>query len=383
MLKKFASFFALAAAVIACEPGVEKQEPTVETIAFTNSPKSVYFQKNGGEFTAQIEANCDWTLTCTETWVTPAKASGNGNDNVSVTVGTTMQGREADLVLECVNVPGRKDIIHIVQEGGKEISSVAATVVTDLVTTDGTTASLASSFVAYGVKAEDVVTAGFTITGGAEPIEVAGIIDAAASTFTGSATGLTPDTNYSVKAWARINSDEKVYGEAAAFKPEKEAPPAEPVTVVADFTDANATTRWASIVGKIADVTADEVSITDENNYVWKFSGACLDGCLWLETTAKASMDGYVILPKLEGKKVTSIDFPNDGPSPSGKARITISISTDGGSTFAPVGDDYTDKTLGKFEFTNQPEGAIYKITNVKVSSGGRSKTTKITITAI
>ena len=371
---------ALVAVVSACEPAVKPKEPVVETIAFTNTEKTVYFQKNGGEFTAQIEANCDWTLTCTETWVTPAKASGNGNDNVSVTVSTTTQGREADLVLECVNVPGRKDIIHIIQEGGKEISSVAATVVTDLVTTDGTTASLASSFVAYGVKAEDVVTAGFTITGGAEPIEVTGVIDAAASTFTGNATGLTPDTDYNVKAWARINSDEKVYGEAAAFKPEKEAPPAEPVTVVGDFTVAD---TWAALPAKIADATADEISVTDGNGYIWKFSGAAYDGCLWLETSAKASFDGYVILPKIEGKKVTSIDFPNDGPSQSGKARITISVSTDGGTTFAPVGDNYTDQVLGKFEFTDQPEGAIYKITNVKISSGGRSKTYKITITAI
>ena len=379
MLKRITSALVLAAAVIACEPGVEKAEPVVETVAFVNPASPRTFQKDGGTFTAEIASNCDWTLTASEAWVEVAKAAGKGNDNVVITIGTTTQGREADLVVECVNVKGRKDVIHIVQEGGKEIASVAATVAEGLVSTDGTTANFSSSFTAYGIKAEDTVTAGFTITSeGGEPIEVEGTIDAAASTFTGSATGLVAGTAYSVKAWARINSDEKVYGEPLAFQTEVEVV-AQPVTVIADFS----ASIWSVLPTDIASPNTTEMEITDSDGYKWiVFGGAIVDNCLRLESTAKGTIDGYIILPKLEGKKVTSITVPNDGSGASGSAMVSIYVSTDGGTTFTSAGTDYYDKKPGTFEFSDQPEGAIYKIANTTASAGGRTKSTKITIIA-
>ena len=79
---------------------------------------------------------------------------------------------------------------------------------------------------------------------------------------------------------------------------------------------------------------------------------------------------------------VTSINFPNDGPGSSGKARITISVSTDGGASFTVI-PECQGVTLGKFELTGQKPGSIYKIENVEVDgNSGYSKTVKLTIEA-
>lgn len=365
------------AAVVSCKPAITPEEPEVPTIAFTNTDARQNIPAAGGEFTVTIEANCDWTLTGSDSWITPAKTAGNGNDVVNVTVAQTKLGRNGSLTLECKEVPGRTAVISITQEGGKEITSVGATAASDLLSSDGATATLASTFEAYGIQDSDNVQAGFTITGGAEPIEVTGVVNISESKISGSATGLVPDTEYTVKAWMTLNGGSKITGSESTFKTEKEVV-AEPVTIVGDFTSND---LW-NLATDITAATADEVKVTDSNGYTWTISGGAINGeCLWLGTTAKVSFDGYVILPQLTGKKVTSISFPNDGPSPSGKARITISRSTDNGASFTDL-EGLVDVECGEYELTDQPAGAIYKITNVKISKGGYSKTTKITIKA-
>jgi hypothetical protein len=79
---------------------------------------------------------------------------------------------------------------------------------------------------------------------------------------------------------------------------------------------------------------------------------------------------------------VKSISFPNDGPSPSGKARITISVSEDGGSSFTPL-PGCTQVACGTFQLSDQKPGSIYKVENVDAGgTNGFSKTVKLTIQA-
>ena len=126
-----------------------------------------------------------------------------------------------------------------------------------------------------------------------------------------------------------------------------------------------------------------EVSVTDNDGYTWKIFGGCINsGCLWLACQSKSKFSGYVILPQLDDMTVKSISFPNDGPSPSGKARITISVSEDGGSSFTPL-PDCTQVACGTFQLSDQKPGSIYKVENVDAGgTNGFSKTVNLTIQA-
>ncbi|MCM1300436.1 MAG: BACON domain-containing protein [Alistipes senegalensis] len=257
-----------------------------------------------------------------------------------------------------------------------ELKSVGATIVSGQNSETGTTATLESSYVAVSLGSEDVVTAGFTLTSdGGAPFEIPAVVDAENSAFKADATGLVADTDYTCIAWACLNGGERVEGLPTTFRPTE----SKPVTIVADF---SSNALWG-LPESNSSMEQKEVSVTDEDGYTWKIFGGCIaDGCLWLACQSKKSFNGYVILPQLNDKTVKSISFPNDGKSPSGKARITISVSEDGGSSFTPL-PGCIQVACGTFKLSDQKPGSIYKVENVDASgTNGYSKTVKLTIEA-
>ncbi|MFR4850728.1 hypothetical protein, partial [Alistipes finegoldii] len=176
-------------------------------------------------------------------------------------------------------------------------------------------------------------------------------------------------------AWACLNGGARVEGLPTTFRPTV----SEPVTIVADF---SSNALWGLPESNSA-MEQKEVSVTDNDGYTWKIFGGCINGgCLWLACQSKSKFSGYVILPQLDDMTVKSISFPNDGPSPSGKARITISVSEDGGSSFTPL-PDCTQVACGTFQLSDQKPGSIYKVENVDAGgTNGFSKTVKLTIQA-
>ena len=176
-------------------------------------------------------------------------------------------------------------------------------------------------------------------------------------------------------AWACLNGGARVEGLPTTFRPTV----SEPVTIVADF---SSNALWGLPESNSA-MEQKEVSVTDNDGYTWKIFGGCINGgCLWLACQSKSKFCGYVILPQLDGLTVKSISFPNDGPSPSGKARITISVSEDGGSSFTPL-SGRTQVACGTFQLSDQKPGSIYKVENVDAGgTNGFSKTVKLTIQA-
>ena len=257
-----------------------------------------------------------------------------------------------------------------------ELKSVGETVVSGLKSETGTTATLESSYVAVSLGSGDVVTAGFTLTPkDGSPFEVAAVVDAGSSSFKAEAAGLVANTDYTCVAWACLNGGARVEGLPTTFRPTV----SEPVTIVADF---SSNALWGLPESNSA-MEQKEVSVTDNDGYTWKIFGGCINGgCLWLACQSKSKFCGYVILPQLDGLTVKSISFPNDGPSPSGKARITISVSEDGGSSFTPL-PGCTQVACGTFQLSDQKLGSIYKVENVYAGgTNGFSKTVKLTIQA-
>lgn len=257
-----------------------------------------------------------------------------------------------------------------------ELKSVGETTVSRLKTATGTTATLESSYLAVSLGSGDVVTAGFTLTpDDGLPFEIEAEVDPAAGTFRADAAGLIPGTTYSCTAWARLNGGAPVTGASTTFRPSA----TQPTTLVADF---SSNALWGLPESNSA-MEQKEIAVTDPDGYTWKISGGCISGgCLWLACESKSEFNGYVILPRLDDRTVRSIGFPNDGPSASGKARITISVSEDGGNTFTPIpGCEGTE--CGTFRLTGQKPGSLYKIENVAVGgSSGYSKTVRLTIEA-
>ncbi len=88
-------------------------------------------------------------------------------------------------------------------------------------TVTGTTATIASSYTLSNAAGDEVVTAGFEYkTGVGEWNSVAGNLTDKA--FSANLTGLTAETEYTVRAWITIDGGEKVYGAEATFTPTKE-----------------------------------------------------------------------------------------------------------------------------------------------------------------
>lgn len=257
-----------------------------------------------------------------------------------------------------------------------ELKSVGETTVSGQKSGTGTTATLESSYVAVSLGSEDVVTAGFTLTPeDGSPFEIAAVVDTGSSSFKAEAAGLVANTDYTCAAWACLNEGARIEGLPTTFRPTV----SEPVTIVADF---SSNALWGLPESNSA-MEQKEVSVTDNDGYTWKIFGGCINGgCLWLACQSKSKFNGYVILPQLDDMTVKSISFPNDGPSPSGKARITISVSEDGGSSFTPL-PGCSQVTCGTFQLSDQKPGSIYKVENVDAGgTNGFSKTVKLTIQA-
>lgn len=257
-----------------------------------------------------------------------------------------------------------------------ELKSVGATTASDLRTADGTTATLESSYVVVSLGETDVIAAGFTLTPeGGSPFDVDAEVDAGNGTFKAHVTGLTANTSYTCVAWATLNRGSRIEGSPMSFTPAV----SEPKTIVADF---SSNALWGLPESNSA-MEQKEVLVTDGDGYTWKIFGGCINsGCLWLACQSKSKFNGYVILPQLNGMTVKSIRFPNDGPSASGKARITISVSEDGGGSFTPIpGCDQVE--CGTFQLADQKPGSIYKVENVEGGgNSGYSKTVRLTIEA-
>lgn len=257
-----------------------------------------------------------------------------------------------------------------------ELKSVGAAIASGLKSATGTTATLESGYTAVSLSAQDVVTAGFTLTlDDSTPIEIQADVDRVNNTFKAEATGLTANTTYSCIAWASLNGGSHVEGPPMTFT----TTVSEPTTIVADF---SGNALWGLPESNSA-MEEKEVSVTDKEGYTWKISGGCISGgCLWLACQSKSKFNGYVILPQLKDLTVKSIAFPNDGPSASGKARITIWVSEDGGSSFTPL-PGCAQVACGTFELSDQKPGSVYKIENVDAAgTNGYSKTVRLTIQA-
>lgn len=317
--------------------------------------------------------------------------SGDGNIEVGATVDRSAASFKADLTnlvrnetYRCVAWARLNDDPKVNAEPitftpvllPTVLKAVGATTATGLRSSTGTTATLESGYTAVSLGSQDVVTAGFTLTlDGSLPIEVQAVVDRENDTFKAEATGLTANTTYSCIAWASLNGGSRVEGVPMTFKPTV----SEPTTIIADF---SSNALWGLPESNSA-MEEKEISVTDKEGYTWRIFGGCISGgCLWLASQSKSKFNGYVILPQLKDLTVKSIGFPNDGPSASGKARITIWVSEDDGGSFTAL-PDCDRVACGTFELSDQKPGSIYKIENVDANgTNGYSKTVKLTIRA-
>lgn len=317
--------------------------------------------------------------------------SGGGNIEVAATVDRAAASFKADLTnlvrnetYRCVAWARLNDDPKVNAEPitftpvllPTELKAVGATTATGLRSSTGTTAALESGYTAVSLGGGDVIEAGFTLTpDGGSPIEIVANVDRENGTFKAEATGLTANTTYSCIAWASLNGGSRVEGTPMTFKPTV----SEPTTIVADF---SSNALWGLPESNSA-MEEKEVSVTDKDGYTWRIFGGCISsGCLWLASQSKSNFNGYVILPQLKDLTVKSIGFPNDGPSASGKARITIWVSEDDGGSFTAL-PDCDRVACGTFELSDQKPGSIYKIENVDANgTNGYSKTVKLTIRA-
>lgn len=263
------------------------------------------------------------------------------------------------------------------------VTSVGETTVSGLVSETGTTAKLSASLAGTSLVDPKSVAAGFTISAlGVAAYDIPASVDLKdqkSGTFSADIENLEPDKEYTAYAWAKVVDGERVKGGTITFTPSVKV--SQKVTIVGDFTT-NDVWKLPTANGSMAQ---KEVSVTDAAGYTWTFSGACIaDACLWLACQGKKSYQGYVLLPKLPTQSVTRITFPNDGKGLSGKASITLSVSTDNGKSYKPLFSNIKLSNQHVFDLSGQQPGSIYKIQNDFGPDGsdGYSKTTKITIEA-
>ena len=480
-MKRNLAMLGLMLALAGCK--IDGPDFFVPLATFTGPVREVIFEPAGGTESFSIEANCDWSVSCSAEWASLSATSGKKNGNVTVIVMPTKLPRNTSLIVYSNEIESRTSIISIIQKGIVEISAVSATTVTDTASAQGTSATLyatysslsvsetdsvtagfllkprsggenielcapvdrtaeafciqatglirnetytctawarlnnepevtgepvtftpillpaelqsvsaaivsdtktasgstatfESSYTAVSLSSRDRITAGFTlIPDGGTSFEIDAVVDTGNRNFKAEATGLVPGTNYTCTAWARLNEGDRIEGAPIRFKPTA----VEPVTVTADFSN---NILWR-LPENSSSLEQKEVVVTDKDGYTWKISGGCINsGCLWLACQSKSKFNGYVVLPQLKDKTVYSIVFPNDGPSASGKARITLSFSEDGGNSFNPV-PGYEQVECGTFRLTGQKPGCVYKIENVADNgNSGFSKTTGLIILA-
>ena len=444
---------------------IEDPDFFVPEVSILQTEETVTFDANGGTYTFDVEANCDWSVLCPADWVTLSASAGNLNSQITISISSSKLARNTTLTVYSNEVEAKQASFKITQNGVVEISSVSTPIASETETTDGTKATLRASYTGLSISETDVITAGFLITDAAgATAEHDATVDRVNSIIEVQLTGLTKDSEYTAVAWAQLNDMEKVTSQSMTFTPTSvpkaivsvDAPevtgarsdegttatlsgkytavsiessdvisagfilstqsgesipvPAtvdkengtftafaenlvtgtaytcsawvqlndmpevastenttftpsisQPITIVADFSSND---LW-QLPDSEKNMVAEEKTITDANNYTWTISGGCIkNGSLWLACNGKSGFGGYIILPQLKDMTVTSIDFPNDGTGKSGKARVTISVSTDNGNSFTPI-PECEGVALGKFDLTNQKPGSIYKIENV------------------
>jgi hypothetical protein len=212
----FAASFA-ALLLTGCEIG--SPDFFVPEVAFTGVTGDVIFDNAGGERTFPIEANCDWTISSPADWVEISVTEGVQNGSVTITVPTSKLDRRTTVTITSNEVNARRAEIIVIQTGVIEISTVERPTALDLTTSEGRTASLASSYTGISISQTDVVTGGFVLTpvGGGDAIELGAAVDMVTQILKCAASGLEPGVEYSCVAWAKLNDDPRVESEAAVF----------------------------------------------------------------------------------------------------------------------------------------------------------------------
>lgn len=126
----------------------EKEEPVApKEYSFTADPASLSFPGEGGTATFQLHTDADWTADCQEDWVTFSHASGQGDDEIFVTVPANPDleyARRATIVFE-VDGEGTGSLeVNISQAAGVPLGVTVTTGEATAVTT--VSATLAGSY---------------------------------------------------------------------------------------------------------------------------------------------------------------------------------------------------------------------------------------------
>ncbi len=91
----------LALMIFACskEDGMEPERPDIAK-EFINVPPNMQLLGDGQVAELRIEANCSWTISNTEEWLTVTPMSGVNSQSVTVSAGKNSTGKERTAILK-------------------------------------------------------------------------------------------------------------------------------------------------------------------------------------------------------------------------------------------------------------------------------------------
>lgn len=193
----------------------------VPEVTINQATDPVTFGPEGGNYSFNVEANCDWSILCPADWVVLSATSGNLDGTVTINIPDTKLERNTTVTVYSNEVEAKKASFKIVQYGVVEISSVSRPIALNTETASGSEATLKAGYTGLSISDDDVITAGFVIEADGETAieKDADVIDRDNSTIEASLTGLTKNKEYTCKAWAQLNDMEKVYSESMTFTP--------------------------------------------------------------------------------------------------------------------------------------------------------------------
>ena len=190
---------------------IEDPDFFVPEVSILQTEETVTFDANGGTYTFDVEANCDWSVLCPADWVTLSASAGNLNSQITISISSSKLARNTTLTVYSNEVEAKQASFKITQNGVVEISSVSTPVASETETADGTKATLRASYTGLSISETDVITAGFLITDAAgATAEHDATVDRVNSIIEVQLTGLTKDSEYTAVAWAQLNDMEKV-----------------------------------------------------------------------------------------------------------------------------------------------------------------------------
>ena len=199
---------------------IEDPDFFVPEVSILQTEETVTFDANGGTYTFDVEANCDWSVLCPADWVTLSASAGNLNSQITISISSSKLARNTTLTVYSNEVEAKQASFKITQNGVVEISSVSTPVASETETADGTKATLRASYTGLSISETDVITAGFLITDAAgATAEHDATVDRVNSIIEVQLTGLTKDSEYKAVAWAQLNDMEKVTSQSMTFTP--------------------------------------------------------------------------------------------------------------------------------------------------------------------